>query len=68
MSLKPDYTIKRAADEGRIAAYDFIEARSRYPLALTPMNPYQTASSECFDAWRIAFDETMQRHANTRTL
>lgn len=51
-------------DAGRAAAYDFIIAKKKWPLAHEPKNPFETASSEKFNAWQEAFTQTYEKWKN----
>jgi len=58
--MKPThYALDAAGDDGRIAALNFLVARSRWPLTIEPSNPHK--NEYLAKAWQDAFDAQMVR-------
>lgn len=65
--VKKDYRILKAEDEGRTAAYNYIVARKKYPLAVRPSNPFPAYTGQGLEewlhiSWENAFNETLRKH------
>lgn len=54
-----------AQDRARLAAYDFVLARKRWPLLSRPRNPYaefRPGNERLREAWDEEFEATVARH------